>query len=118
MHVNAAFLDDEPGIFPTNGNLPDLPPSYEDVMRLPSFYPKVAPSPVTQSTIPSYNQTVIQTHRNHNETRSAVIEVTNIEEPSRIDSNNNHQANNQSSCLGSTTNIAHGNDNEIRNPNM
>lgn len=89
-HTNAAFLaDEEPGIFPTNNNLPDLPPSYDDVMRLPSSYPKVAPQPIRSTTVPSYEQI----HLNHidstnNNNGPATIEVTNIDEPVHVENNN------------------------------
>lgn len=71
-HSNPAFIIDEPGVFPTNGSLPDLPPSYEDVMRLPSSYPKVAPR-TAPDTVPQYQE------------GPAVIDVT----TDHLDTNNN-----------------------------
>lgn len=50
-HTNQAFIMDEGGIYPSTTTC-DLPPSYEDVMRLPTSYPKVGPSPFT----PSYDE--------------------------------------------------------------
>ncbi|XP_058464412.1 uncharacterized protein LOC131438414 [Malaya genurostris] len=41
-HSNAAFVGDDGSVFPS-GNIPPLepPPSYDEVIRLPAYYPKV-----------------------------------------------------------------------------
>uniref|UniRef100_A0A336KCF2 CSON006894 protein n=1 Tax=Culicoides sonorensis TaxID=179676 RepID=A0A336KCF2_CULSO len=74
-HTNPAFILDNGGIFPSSTNC-DLPPSYEDVMRLPTSFPKMAPSQLT----PSYDETM-QYERNvrnnfNNNCGPAIIEVT------------------------------------------
>lgn len=96
-HSNPAFIMDETGVFPSS-IMPDLPPSYEDVMRLPSSYPKVAPF------TPQYDQVINgeqarntrnqqlhsvdcqfhhhrrnNTNNTNNNDEAAVIEVTSIE---------------------------------------
>lgn len=97
-HTNPGFIIDEGdggGVFPTNGTLPDLPPSYDDVMRLPSSYPKVAP--ITSVTVrpsppPSQSQPEVLPRYPDN-VGPAIIEVNNIDH--RIDPNNNHQVTHQ-----------------------
>lgn len=84
------MVEEESGVFPTNGNLPDLPPSYDDVMRLPNSYPKVSPQPKAQLLVPVYNQSIMAAENNGNETNPAIIEVTNIEESTQTERNNNN----------------------------
>ncbi|XP_052898144.1 uncharacterized protein LOC128304936 [Anopheles moucheti] len=41
-HSNAAFIGDDGSIYPGNGMVAlEPPPSYEEVIRLPAYYPKV-----------------------------------------------------------------------------
>lgn len=91
IHTNPAFIiHDEGGVFPTTGTLPDLPPSYDEVIRLPNSYPKVAPRLSAQPPpeAPRYEG-------------PAVISVTNIDDQ-RIDTNNN--SNNTCTCNHSNNN--------------
>lgn len=76
-HTNQAFIMDEGGIFPSTTTC-DLPPSYDDVMRLPTSYPKVAPSPFT----PSYDEIMQSEYErnarnlNNNNNGPAIIQVS------------------------------------------
>lgn len=56
-HSNAAFVGDDGSVYP-GSNIPPLepPPSYEEVIRLPAYYPKVetfVPEMVVPSSLPS-----------------------------------------------------------------
>lgn len=77
-HTNQAFIMDEGGIFPSPATC-DLPPSYDDVMRLPTSYPKVAPSPFT----PTYDEIMqseyernARNNLNNNSNGPAIIQVS------------------------------------------
>ncbi|XP_055538276.1 uncharacterized protein LOC129725898 [Wyeomyia smithii] len=56
-HSNAAFVGDDGSVYP-GSNIPPLepPPSYDEVIRLPAYYPKVetfVPEMVVPSSLPS-----------------------------------------------------------------
>lgn len=98
-HTNQAFIMDEGGIFPSTTTC-DLPPSYDDVMRLPTSYPKLAPSPFT----PSYDEIMQSEYErnarnnlnNNNNNGPAIIQVsastTENHEINQIRSENNQES--------------------------
>lgn len=106
-HTNQAFIMDEGGIFPSTATCPDLPPSYDDVMRLPTSYPKVAPSPFT----PSYDEIMQSEHErnarnssNNNNTNGPAIIQVSATTTENHESNQISEERNQSTTINGSNN--------------
>lgn len=98
-HINSAFLIDEQcGVFPApSENLPDLPPSYEDVIRLPNSYSNILTQPKSNFILPTYDQTHLSTSNNQTEYVSALNEITSPQDLQNLDANNNNHLNGNNS---------------------
>lgn len=112
-HTNQAFIMDEGGIFPSTTTC-DLPPSYEDVMRLPTSYPKVAPAPFT----PSYDEIMQSEYErnarnNLNSNGPAIIQVSATSTENH--ENNQIRSENQRELTTATTTVTSNTSNNNNN---
>ncbi|XP_053675789.1 uncharacterized protein LOC128726033 [Anopheles nili] len=66
-HSNAAFIGDDGAIYPGNGMVAmEPPPSYEEVIRLPAYYPKVetfVPEMVVPPSMPAFTPPAAVIHQ-------------------------------------------------------
>uniref|UniRef100_A0A182PQK9 Uncharacterized protein n=1 Tax=Anopheles epiroticus TaxID=199890 RepID=A0A182PQK9_9DIPT len=84
-HSNAAFIGDDGSIYPGNGMVAlEPPPSYEEVIRLPAYYPKVetfVPEMVVPPSLPRPNTVVTQqapSPAGLHQTRGSTVDSTTV----------------------------------------
>uniref|UniRef100_A0A182WJD6 Uncharacterized protein n=1 Tax=Anopheles minimus TaxID=112268 RepID=A0A182WJD6_9DIPT len=81
-HSNAAFIGDDGSIYPGNGMVAlEPPPSYEEVIRLPAYYPKVetfVPEMVVPPSLPRPHTVATQQAAQLHQTRGGTTDLTTV----------------------------------------
>ncbi|XP_050075541.1 uncharacterized protein LOC126562976 [Anopheles maculipalpis] len=81
-HSNAAFVGDDGSVYPGNGMVAlEPPPSYEEVIRLPAYYPKVetfVPEMVVPPSLPRPHTVATQQPAQLHQTRAGTVDLTTV----------------------------------------